>query len=114
MLDARDAEFKRDQNTSLAVLYDPDTMPPSLVKAYSRSRSCGRRVICARRWQARLAERRRSRCVFVHPLSEIHEPFARKPRRRRARRCAYNRLTSIHFSHRMSNLLIMRKNIAIQ
>lgn len=34
MLDARAAEFKRDTNTSLAVLYDPDTMPPSLVKAH--------------------------------------------------------------------------------
>jgi hypothetical protein len=34
VLDARDAEFKRDPKTSLAVLYDPDTMPPSLVKAH--------------------------------------------------------------------------------
>lgn len=30
----RDEEFKRDANTSPAVLYDPDTMPPSLVKAH--------------------------------------------------------------------------------
>jgi hypothetical protein len=34
VLDARAAEFKRDANTSLAVLYDPDTMPPSLGKAH--------------------------------------------------------------------------------
>ncbi|MBN8473704.1 DNA methyltransferase [Sulfuritalea sp.] len=34
VLDARAAEFKRDAATTLATLYDPDLMPPALVKAH--------------------------------------------------------------------------------
>jgi len=34
VLDARDAEFRRDAATTLATLYDPDLMPPALVKAH--------------------------------------------------------------------------------
>ncbi len=34
VLDARDAEFARDAATTLAILYDPDTMPPALAKAH--------------------------------------------------------------------------------
>ena len=34
VLDAREAEFKRDPSTSLATLYDPDLMPPALVRAH--------------------------------------------------------------------------------
>lgn len=34
VLDARDAEFKRDAATTLATLYDSDLMPPALVKAH--------------------------------------------------------------------------------
>ena len=34
VLDARAAEFKRDAVTTLATLYDPDLMPPALVKAH--------------------------------------------------------------------------------
>ena len=34
VLDTREAEFKRDPATSLATLYDPDLMPPALVKAH--------------------------------------------------------------------------------
>ncbi len=34
VLDAREAEFKRDVSVSLATLYDPDLMPPALVKAH--------------------------------------------------------------------------------
>lgn len=34
VLDARDAEFGRDAATTLATLYDPDLMPPALVKAH--------------------------------------------------------------------------------
>lgn len=36
ILDARDVEFKKDQKTSLADLYDPDTMPPALRKAHKK------------------------------------------------------------------------------
>lgn len=34
ILDARAAEFARDEATTLATLYDPDLMPPALVKAH--------------------------------------------------------------------------------
>lgn len=34
MLDARAAEFARDSATTLATLYDPDLMPPALVRAH--------------------------------------------------------------------------------
>lgn len=34
MLDARAAEFARDEATTLATLYDPDLMPPALMKAH--------------------------------------------------------------------------------
>ncbi|MBK7014367.1 MAG: class I SAM-dependent DNA methyltransferase [Sulfuritalea sp.] len=34
VLDARAAEFERDRVTTLATLYDPDLMPPTLVKAH--------------------------------------------------------------------------------
>ena len=34
VLDVREAEFKRDASVSLATLYDPDLMPPALVKAH--------------------------------------------------------------------------------
>lgn len=34
VLDVREAEFKRDPAISLATLYDPDLMPPALVKAH--------------------------------------------------------------------------------
>jgi len=34
VLGVRDAEFKRDASVSLATLYDPDLMPPALVKAH--------------------------------------------------------------------------------
>lgn len=34
VLDARAAEFARDAATTLATLYDPDLMPPALVKAH--------------------------------------------------------------------------------
>lgn len=34
VLDARETEFQRDAATTLATLYDPDLMPPALVKAY--------------------------------------------------------------------------------
>lgn len=34
VLDARETEFSRDPATSLATLYDPDLMPPALVKAH--------------------------------------------------------------------------------
>ena len=36
VLDVRAAEFARDPATSLATLYDPDTMPPALVKAHQK------------------------------------------------------------------------------
>lgn len=34
MLDVREAEFARDATTTLATLYDPDLMPPALVRAH--------------------------------------------------------------------------------
>jgi hypothetical protein len=34
VLDARAAEFKADEATTLATLYDPDLMPPALVRAH--------------------------------------------------------------------------------
>ena len=34
MLDARATEFARDAATTLATLYDPDLMPPALVRAH--------------------------------------------------------------------------------
>jgi uncharacterized protein (DUF305 family) len=34
ILDAREAEFAKDPNTSLADLYDPNLMPPTLRKAH--------------------------------------------------------------------------------
>ncbi len=34
VLDAREAEFKRDASISLATLYNPDLMPPALVKSH--------------------------------------------------------------------------------
>lgn len=34
VLDARAAEFERDAATTLATLYDPDLMPPALVRAH--------------------------------------------------------------------------------
>ncbi|MGC2519346.1 MAG: DNA methyltransferase [Burkholderiales bacterium] len=34
VLDAREAEMKRDPEATLAVLYNPETMPPALVKAH--------------------------------------------------------------------------------
>lgn len=34
VLNARETEFKRDTATTLATLYDPDLMPPALVKAH--------------------------------------------------------------------------------
>ena len=36
VLDVRAAEFARDPTTSLATLYDPDAMPPALVKAHQK------------------------------------------------------------------------------
>ena len=36
ILDARDIEFKKDPQTSLADLYDPDIMPPTLRKAHQK------------------------------------------------------------------------------
>ncbi len=36
ILTARDSEFKKDSKTSLADLYDPDTMPPTLRKAHQK------------------------------------------------------------------------------
>lgn len=36
VLEVRAAEFARDPGTSLATLYDPDTMPPALVKAHQK------------------------------------------------------------------------------
>lgn len=34
VLEVREAEFKRDSSVTLAALYDPDLMPPALVKAH--------------------------------------------------------------------------------
>ncbi len=43
VLDLREAEFKRDPSVTLATLYDPDLMPPAMVKAHQvwpPSRNC--------------------------------------------------------------------------
>lgn len=34
MLDSRETEFNRDEDTSLAILYNPDIMPPALMKTH--------------------------------------------------------------------------------
>jgi len=56
VLDARRAAMKGDPAATLAVLYNPETMPPSLVKAHQTLDRAVRRL-CARWRQTQVGER---------------------------------------------------------